>query len=99
MLKRPAAITALGFWFALEMHHRSALGAKLAFARNYYVAFTNLTYSTRELHSVTLQRSNSTRHAGQAKSVCVSISITTSAIGQTGTVIPASIAGVARKAE
>src|ERR1017187_2094774 len=49
-LKRQATDAAISFWFALEMHHNSAIGAKFTFAGKYYAALTNLAYLTRDLH-------------------------------------------------
>ena len=44
----------MSFWFALDMHHSSAIGAKFTFAGKYYAALTNLAYLTRDLHFTVL---------------------------------------------
>jgi hypothetical protein len=67
-LKRLATVGAISFWFALEMHHRSALGAKFTFAGKYYAALTNLADSTRDLHLMATRNIVSTLGASQAKS-------------------------------
>ena len=53
-MKRHCTGAAISFWFALEMHYCSALGAKFTFVGKYNAALANLAYSTQKmLHFIT----------------------------------------------